>query len=200
MSAPLDASPAPPLSRLERYRSLIKPLAICTAVFLMMLAFTHLGGEVVEGDTRGFDPYVLHQAQALRNGHPWVAGVMRDLSRLGSTTVLALLTLVTAGYLVLAAVPNLAILVIGAVISVTVAVNLLKTAFGRMRPDAAYAKMLVPGLSFPSGHAGNAAIVFLTLGAVLASTRVRRGDRGRFHSRPLRVPDQRLSGSSLALR
>jgi undecaprenyl-diphosphatase len=136
-----------------------------------------LGGEVVDGDTRGFDLYVLHQAQAWRTGHAWVAGVMRDLSGLGSTTVLALLTLITAGYLVLVSAPNLASLVVGAVISGTVAVNLLKTAFGRMRPDAAYAEMLVPGLSFPSGHAGNAAIVFLTLGALLASTRIRPAER-----------------------
>ena len=177
MPTPHAGNPAPPYSGFERYRSLIKPLAIGTAALLMMLAFAHLGGEVIEGDTRGFDLYVLHQAQALRNGHPWVPGVMRDLSGLGSTTVLALLTLITTGYLVLVSAPNLASLVAGAVISGTVAVNLLKTAFGRMRPDAAYAEMLVPGLSFPSGHAGNAAIVFLTLGALLASTRVRPAER-----------------------
>ena len=177
MSTPHDGEPALPRSRFERYRSLIKPLAIGTAALLLLLAFAHLGGEVIEGDTRGFDLYVLHQAQALRGGHPWVAGVMRDLSGLGSATVLTLLTLITAGYLVLVSAPNIAVLVVGAALSGTVAVNLLKAAFGRMRPEAAYAEMLVRGLSFPSGHAGNAAIVFLTLGALLASTRVRPAER-----------------------
>jgi undecaprenyl-diphosphatase len=37
--------------------------------------------------------------------------------------------------------------------------------------------MLAPGLSFPSGHAGISAIVFLTLGALLAGTRVRLVER-----------------------
>ena len=33
--------------------------------------------------------------------------------------------------------------------------------------------MVVPGLSFPSGHAGRSAIVILTLGALIAATRSR---------------------------
>jgi undecaprenyl-diphosphatase len=36
---------------------------------------------------------------------------------------------------------------------------------------------VAPGLSFPSGHAGISAIVFLTLGALLASTRSRAVER-----------------------
>ena len=43
--------------------------------------------------------------------------------------------------------------------------------------DAALAEFSVPSLSFPSGHASMAAIVFLTLGALLASTRTSRIER-----------------------
>jgi undecaprenyl-diphosphatase len=159
------------------YSSLVRPLAIGTVAAVLLLAFAHLGGEVVEGDTRGFDTLLLHQAHALRSAHPWVAEVMRDLSGLGSTTVLTLFTLITAGFLYIVAARHIAMMVIGAVITGTVMVNLLKALFGRIRPDAAFAEMLAPGLSFPSGHAGISAIVFLTLGALLAGTRVRLVER-----------------------
>lgn len=84
MSAPHDGSPAPSPSRCERYRSFIEPLAIAITALLLMLVFAHRGSEVVEGDTRGIDLFALHQARALRSGHLWVAGVMRDLSRLAA--------------------------------------------------------------------------------------------------------------------
>jgi undecaprenyl-diphosphatase len=144
---------------------------------LLAFAFAKLGSEVGEGDTRIFDMQLLQRAQSLRAAHPWLAAVMRDLSGLGSPTVLTLFTVATVGYLALVSARTTAVLVAASVISGSVLVSVFKAAFGRIRPDVAYAELVVSGLSFPSGHASMSAIVFLTLGALIASTRNRLAER-----------------------
>src|SRR5438045_881288 len=85
----------------DRYRSLAVPMLVLSAASLLALLFLHLGSEVREGETRAFDTYFLQAARSLRASQPWVADVMRDLSGLGSTVTLALLTLGSWGYLML---------------------------------------------------------------------------------------------------
>ena len=143
------------------------------AILLLLLMFAKLSSEVFEGDTRGFDMYLLRRAQAMRVDHPQVVDVMRDLSGLGSTVLLALFSMVTVGYLAVVGSRPTAALVAGAVVTGTVMVDLMKAAFGRLRPDAAFAELATGGLSFPSGHSRISAIVYLTLGALVASTRTR---------------------------
>ena len=161
-----------PPSTPDRYQTLIRPLLIGLAAVLFALVFAQLGAEVLEGDTRGFDMAVLHLAQSLRVSHPWLAEVMRDLSGLGSAIVLTLFTAATVGYLALVSARTTAVLVATSVITGSLLVSVLKFAFGRLRPDAAFAELVAPGLSFPSGHASMSAIVFLTIGALIASTRI----------------------------
>jgi hypothetical protein len=132
-------------------------------VVLLAWAFIQLSSEMVEGDTRAFDTQLLWAAQSLWSGQPWVAEVMRDLSGLGSTAVLTLFTAVPVGYLALVSARATALLVATAVITGSVGVSWLKEGFGRLRPAADFAELVAPGLSFPSGHAGVSAIVFLTL-------------------------------------
>lgn len=164
-------------ARVDRYRSLLLPLLTGLGVVLLAWAFIQLSGEMVEGDTRAFDMQLLRAAQSLRAGHPWVAEVMRNLSGLGSTAVLTLFTAGTTGYLALVSARATALLVATAVITGSLGVSWLKAGFGRLRPAADFAGLVAPGLSFPSGHAGVSAIVFLTLGALLASTRSRAIER-----------------------
>ena len=161
------------MARLDSYRPLFRPLIAGLVAVLLVWAFIGISGEMVEGDTGAFDMALLRAAQSLRTGHPWVTEVMRDLSGLGSTAVLTLFTIITLGYLVVVRSRSTALLVAAAVIAGTVGINLLKTLFGRSRPDPSFAGLLAPGMSFPSGHAAMSAIVFLTLGALLASTRSR---------------------------
>ena len=157
--------------RLDRYQALLLPLMIGCAVTILAFAFAKLGSEVAEGDTRIFDMALLARAQSFRAAYPWLAEVMRDLSGLGSTVVLSIFTVATVGYLSLVHAKITALLVATSVISGTVLVSVFKAAFGRLRPDAAYAELVVSGLSFPSGHASMSAIVFLTIGTLIASTR-----------------------------
>jgi undecaprenyl-diphosphatase len=132
---------------------------------------------MVEGDTHAFDVAVLRAAQNFRVGHAWVAEAMRDLSGLGSTAVLTLFTVVAVGYLAVVRARPIALLMAAAVITGSVGVSLLKAQFGRPRPGLDFAELIAPGMSFPSGHATISAIVFLTIAALIASTRTRAGEQ-----------------------
>lgn len=161
----------------ELFRSLWRPLLVGAFVAAMVFVFLKLGSEVVEGETQGVDQYVLLLAQALREQNPRLAGMMRDLTALGSVVVLTGLTAVTVGYLALFGYKRLAALVGMAMISGTALVSVFKSFFGRARPDASFAELSVSGLSFPSGHASMSAIAFLTIGALLATTHQRARER-----------------------
>jgi undecaprenyl-diphosphatase len=165
------------LVRLDRGRQAHLPLWGGLAAALLAWFFLYIGAEMLEGETRVVDMLLLRAAQSLRARQPWVAVVMRDFSAFGSAAVLTMFTSVTVGYLVLVRARALALLVASAVITGSIAVALLKVGFSRARPAAEFAELVAPGLSFPSGQAGNAAIVFLTLGALLASTRSRAIER-----------------------
>lgn len=164
-------------ARLDGDASLVNALLVGLLAVLLLLAFVVGGAEVMEGDTRSFDQYLLQGAQALRAGHPWLAAMMRDFSALGSTAVMTLFTVITVGYLALISARVTALVVATSVITGAVLLQFLKAGFGRLRPDAGFADLVATGLSFPSGHTSMSAIVFLTLGALIASTRSRAPER-----------------------
>lgn len=164
-------------ARLDGVPSLVKALFFGLVAVLLLLAFVLGASEVMVGDTRSFDLYLLQGAQSLRASQPWLAEVMRDFSGLGSTAAMTLFTVITVGYLALISARPTALLVAASVISGAIFMRLLKAAFGRLRPDASFAELVAPGWSFPSGHASMSAIVFLTLGALIASTRSRVPER-----------------------
>lgn len=163
--------------RVDALRSLALPLAGGLAVLLLLFAFVLVASEVIEGETHAIDMALLRAAKDLRDAHPLFAHVMRDLSGLGSTTVLTFFTVATAGYLLLVSARTRALVVVMASLSGALLVSLLKPAFGRLRPDVALADYTAYGLSFPSGHASMSAAVFLTLGVISASTRSRLRER-----------------------
>jgi undecaprenyl-diphosphatase len=158
-------------------RTIWQPLLVAAFLAFTIFAFLKLGAEVVEGDTLAFDQRLLQLAQSLRINHAWIGPVMRDLSGLGSTIVLTLVTVGTVFYLALFSSQRLAALVAVSVSSGTLLVGWFKAGFGRIRPDLSYAEISVPGLSFPSGHATMSAIVFLTIGALISATRRRASER-----------------------
>ena len=139
---------------------------------VLLLVFLKLAGEVMVGDTQAFDTKIL---QALRNpddpskpvGPPWIEGSLLDLTALGGPTVLTLVVLSVIGFLLLQTRYRTALFVAVTWLSGEVVNSALKHAFNRPRPT------IVPHLreafstSFPSGHAMESAIVYLTLGAIL---------------------------------
>ena len=164
-------------ARIAQDGDLLRSLLWVVVVVVLALLFAGLGGEVVEGDTKALDVHLLAAASSLRASHPWVSSVMRDLSALGSTTVLTLVTTAAVGYLVLVAARSKALLLAASALTGAALVSVLKWGYGRMRPDPAFADFAVTGLSFPSGHATSSAVVYLSLGVLLASTRTRLTER-----------------------
>lgn len=160
-------------SRLER--GLLVALALAaTGLF----AFVAIAEDVMEGSTRRFDRAVL---LFFRNpadlsdpvGPRWLEEVMRDLTALGGTTVLTLLTLFVTGFLLMSGKKRSALFVAASVALGTVLATALKIAFDRPRPDLVPHGMEVYTQSFPSSHAMMSALVYLTLGALLARTQAK---------------------------
>ena len=156
-----------------RARGLLKPLLRALGVLVLAIGFAVLGSEIEEGETQVFDTALLQQAMSFRAAHPGFSAAMRDLSGVGSTTVLTFLTVATCGYLFLTRRRISALLVALSIGSAALLVGTLKAFFGRARPDASFAELVQHGLSFPSGHASMSAVVFLTLGALVAGTHAR---------------------------
>ena len=148
-------------------------LAAVVGTLLLVWAFIGVASEVFEGDTDSFDRMVLI---ALRNsadpskviGPPIVTEMMRDLTALGGVVVIAYITLAVAGFLVLARKPRALIAMLLASGGGILMSQLLKGLYARPRPDVVPQLSYVSTSSFPSGHSALSAIVYLTLGAMLA--------------------------------
>jgi undecaprenyl-diphosphatase len=101
-------------------------------------------------------------------GPAWTGEAMRDLTALGSPLVLALLTTVTSGYLVVSRRPHAALFVTLSAAGGGGLNFLLKEWYDRPRPEVVPQLTQVSGLSFPSGHAQISTIVFLTVASMMA--------------------------------
>jgi undecaprenyl-diphosphatase len=158
-------------SRLGRHEFAL--LAAVLAVAGGLLGFALLADEVREGDTRSFDHTVMLTLRTTSDlsdpiGPPWVEEMARDLTSLGSITVLALVSLAVTGFLILRRKHGAAVLVLTAVFGGMLLSTLLKAGFERPRPDLVPHAVVVFTKSFPSGHAMLSAVTYLTLGALLA--------------------------------
>ena len=139
---------------------------------VFVLLFLLLAGEVTDGDTQAFDMRLL---QALRSrddssrpiGPDWVEGVLLDITALGSPTVLGLVVAAVAGFLLLQVRYRTATVVVLTALSGELVSSALKYAFNRPRPTIVSHLRVVLSASFPSGHAMESAVVYLTLGAML---------------------------------
>lgn len=151
-------------------QDLRRPLLAGAFVAAMAFVFLKLGSEVLEGETQGFDQRVWLLAQTLNSQYPLLTLIMRDLTSLGSTAVMTLITAVTVVYLALVGSRRMAALVLSAMLSGSALVVATKGLFARARPDLTLTDLVVSGLSFPSGHTSMSAIAFLTMGALIAAT------------------------------
>jgi len=175
---PDETPPGRPSGRRRRAASLGEWLELRTVLLMLLLAgsiwaFVALAGEVLEGDTQALDRVLLLMLRAPGNpaepfGPPWLKEMGRDLTALGGYTVLTLLTLAVAAFLVLRRMWGATLLLVAAVASGTLASYLLKDIFGRPRPELVPHGSYVASASFPSAHSMMAAVVYLTLGALLA--------------------------------
>lgn len=146
---------------------------------ILLLVFLKLSSEVMEGETLAFDKRIVlafrkadDPAQPI--GPPWVAGALMDLTALGGPTVIGLIVLAVVGFLLLQARYWTALFIFLTAASGEAVSYAMKALFFRPRPS------VVPHLrdafssSFPSGHAMQSAIIYLTLGAMLMRLAERR--------------------------
>lgn len=101
-------------------------------------------------------------------GPAWLEGAMRDVTSLGSASVLVLITAATIVYLLLIRRPGAALLMFVAVAGGQLLSSVLKFDIDRPRPDLVSHLADVASLSFPSGHAMLSAVTYLTLGSMAA--------------------------------
>jgi undecaprenyl-diphosphatase len=130
-----------------------------------------LGRTIGNGHVFAFDSRVM---LALRLpdrltpvGPTWLRQAMVDITALGGETVLTLVVALTVGFLLVNRHLLTAALVFGGTVSGSIAVALVKQLVGRARPALVDHLVEVGSASFPSGHAANSAIIYLTIALVL---------------------------------
>jgi undecaprenyl-diphosphatase len=157
-------------SSLDRADALL--LISLLIVVLCAWIFFKVADEVVDQDVQKIDEKILH---ALREptspnrpiGPRWLQGAVRDITALGSAPVLVLFVLSVAGALAARRQYHALWLLLGATLGGRLLNVLLKAVFARPRPDVALRLTEVDSMSFPSGHAMDSAIIYLTLAALL---------------------------------
>ena len=166
------------VSRISKWLSSIRfPERIILVALLVIggsiWGFIEVADEVVDGGSQRFDEWAL---QSLRDpddlskpvGPLWLGDVTRDITALGSGSVIALITFAVLGLLLLERKGHLMLLVMASVFGGALMTSLLKDAFARERPSLVPHLARVTSASFPSGHSMISAVTYLTLGALLA--------------------------------
>jgi undecaprenyl-diphosphatase len=136
-------------------------------------AFFRIASEVSEGDTMALDRAILVGLRsstdpAIPVGPRWLPETMTNLTALGSATVLLFISALVIVYLLLSRQARTALFVFAATAGGIGMGGLLKLVYARPRPNLVPHLADVTSSSFPSGHATDSAIVYLTLAALLA--------------------------------
>jgi len=148
-------------------------LVLVTLLAGSLWAFLAIADEVTEGETHAVDVAIL---LSLRDpddsndplGPGWVEELGRDATALGGLGVLIFITLASVVYLMLRRKRRAALFLAAAIAGGMVLSFALKSGFDRPRPDLVPHDQIVYTSSFPSGHSMMSALVYLTLGALLA--------------------------------
>ena len=158
------------------------PLRAAAAVAAAVLFIGVLGDAIEDGAHFGFDRAILlwargGSAHGAPIGPDWFRAAMLDITAIGGVTVLVLMVVLVAGFLAIGRHWLTLALVLGGTISGSLVVTLVKNMVGRARPTITDHLVNVSSLSFPSGHAANSAIVYLTMATLLSQLVERRAGR-----------------------
>ncbi|MEO9782222.1 MAG: phosphatase PAP2 family protein [Sedimentitalea sp.] len=166
------------LVRWTRRHIEITSLTLLGIIVVAVWTLAELTDEVVEGSTRNLDRDILLLLRAPSDlsdpiGPWWLEEMGRDITALGGVAVLTLTTLIVSMFFLLlrrwASVLYILVTVGGGILISSIA----KDYFDRPRPDLVPHDAIVHTASFPSGHAMMAAIVYLSLGVLIARVQPR---------------------------
>jgi undecaprenyl-diphosphatase len=148
-------------------------LAALAALASLIVAFVKIaalirGEKALEFDTEFLLGLRTPGDTANPLGPPWLEEAARDLTALGSTSVLLLIVFGACCYLLLHRKWRTALFVALSIMGGAALSFFLKSGFDRPRPDLVAHQAEVFTSSFPSSHAMASAVTFLTLGALLA--------------------------------
>lgn len=137
-------------------------------------AFLNIAGEMSDGETQALDRRLI---LLLRNpadssdpiGSHNVEEAVRDVTALGGTTLVIVVTIVSALAFLFHKKRGHALVMAAAVLGAWGSSDLTKMFYGRLRPDLAPHEVYVYSASFPSGHSTMSAAAFLTLAMLVAS-------------------------------
>ncbi len=152
---------------------------ILLALIAALWVFFSVASEVLEGDAKAIDQTILLAMRTPGDladpiGPHWLEVLGRDVSALGGTAVLGLLTLVVAGYLAMQRHLRTMLFLLISVIGGLMVSSFAKQFFERPRPELVPYDSIVFSASFPSGHSMMSAVTYLTLAALLARLEPRR--------------------------
>ena len=156
---------------IRRPEPLLLGMALLATIGLWLLIA--VAEEGFEGETCALDRAILLAMRDPANlqqaaGPAWLDQAARDITALGSTSVLSLLVILVVLFLWLLGRRGMALYVLLSTSLGTGLSFLLKALFQRPRPDLFPHGDTVLTTSFPSGHAMISTLVYLTLGVLLA--------------------------------
>lgn len=160
--------------RVLRSRHLLEPAALLLVLLMSLAAgvFVWTADEMREGETLLRDRQWLLALRAPNDVATLLGGasalqLAREVTALGSPWFLVLLVGGVGGVLIAMHQRRLALFIVVATSGGALLNTGLKHAFERARPDLVPHEVIVANASFPSGHAFGAAMVYLTLAALL---------------------------------
>jgi undecaprenyl-diphosphatase len=155
----------------------IEPMALLAVILgaVLLFAFGRLANLAGRGSAPAFDEWLIVALRTPGNladpiGPAWLEEMMRDFTALGSTGVLTVMVLAISGFLAMTRRGLAALFVLASVAGGVLVSQTTKWAYARPRPDLVPHGAEVFTASFPSGHSMMSAVVYLTLGALLART------------------------------
>ncbi|MBL8552744.1 MAG: phosphatase PAP2 family protein [Phenylobacterium sp.] len=141
--------------------------------------FLNIGGEMAEGETQAIDARIIVALRTPGNlhdpiGSKTVEEAVRDITALGGTTMVAVVTLVAVLAFAFHRKYRHAAVMGGAVLLAWASSQTTKALYARPRPDLVPHEVAVYSGSFPSGHSTLSAACYLTIAMLVASLETRR--------------------------
>lgn len=165
----------------------IRVIAALLAPTLTIWVITRVVDRVGVAGIHAIDRGVLRwfrrpEDMAVPIGPPWLLGAAREITALGSSTVLLFVIFSVAGYLWLERRHGMLGFLLASTFGGIALTTSLKDIFGRARPNIVPHLVEVNSASFPSGHSLLSAVVYMTLGVLLAEVTADRATRVYFVS------------------
>ena len=155
------------------YPSEVSFLFLLLIMVLALFVFIELGNAVSAGETRVIDKSILYLMRDGSEIHKPIGPerlqyIVRDITALGSSTILTIITLFVVLFLYLKNEKKSIVYVLFATVGGGILVQVLKIFFSRERPEIVTHLASEVTMSFPSGHSAMSTVVYLSL-AVLIS-------------------------------